>query len=264
MPLIRRYLRITKYSVLECRIYPENPALTESWLLNPRKNILSRVIESIHPLVLPKLREERERYLGKGSKKKRIKDVVVQDDFEVSVFLTETGTRHSLLTKKKCFRNPRAQGMVSNSTKLLGTVEEAAIDLDATIIGVEDSDNEEPRLYDLPPAEPTVVGDTSPNTTDQDQTRITSKRTRDSQSFDSANYEQSPKRKKAHHNSFLDDETDEKKMIMQTTYDGFSVYGRALCLVVRRRETTGKEPVGQAAMENWIVSTQQLPADEET
>ena len=138
------------------------------------------------------------------------------------------------------------------------------IDLDPTIIRVEDGENEESRLYDIPPAEPTVVKDTSPNTTDQDQTRVTTKRTRDSQSFDSVNYEQPLKRNKSHHDLFLDDETDEKKMIMQTTYDGFSVYGRALCLVVKRRDTAGKEPIGQAAMENWIASTQQLPADEES
>lgn len=79
MAPIRRYLRITKYSVLECRIYVDNPALTQSWLLNPRNNILPRVIESVRPYVLPKLREERERALSrKKTKKKGIKDVVVE------------------------------------------------------------------------------------------------------------------------------------------------------------------------------------------
>jgi hypothetical protein len=79
MAPIRRYLRITKYSVLECRIYLDNPALAESWLLNSRNPILPRVIESVRPLVLPKLREENERSKGKGaSKKRRVKDVVVE------------------------------------------------------------------------------------------------------------------------------------------------------------------------------------------
>lgn len=79
MPPIRRYLRITKYSVLECRIYLDNPALTQSWLLNPRDPILPKVIESVRPLVLPKLREEQERdRMKKKSKKRTIKDVVVQ------------------------------------------------------------------------------------------------------------------------------------------------------------------------------------------
>lgn len=75
----RRYLRITKYSVLECRIYLDNPALVHSWLLNPRNPILPKVIEAVRPLVLPKLREERERAQSKKKSKKRsIKDVVIE------------------------------------------------------------------------------------------------------------------------------------------------------------------------------------------
>lgn len=78
MAPVRRYLRISKFSVLECRIYLDNPALAQSWLLNPRNPVLPKVIESIRPLVLPKLREERERQKSKTkSKKKGIKDVVV-------------------------------------------------------------------------------------------------------------------------------------------------------------------------------------------
>lgn len=79
MAPIRRYLRITKHSVLECRIYLDNPALAQSWLLNPRDPVLPRVIESVRPLVLPKLREEKEREQSrKKGKKRSIKDVVVE------------------------------------------------------------------------------------------------------------------------------------------------------------------------------------------
>jgi hypothetical protein len=79
MAPIRRYLRITKFSVLECRIYLDNPALAESWLLNPRNPMLPRVIESVRPLVLPKLLEEKERSAAKrGKKKKNVKDMVVE------------------------------------------------------------------------------------------------------------------------------------------------------------------------------------------
>jgi hypothetical protein len=83
MAPLRRYLRISKYSVLECRIYLDNPALAHSWLLNPRDPILPKVIESIRPLVLPKLREERERERNKkkSSKKKTVKDVIVEGVF---------------------------------------------------------------------------------------------------------------------------------------------------------------------------------------
>jgi len=77
MAPIRRYLRITKYSVLEVRIYLENPA-AQSWLLNPRDPVLPRIIQAVQPLVLPKLREENERAKGKGKgkKQKAVKDVV--------------------------------------------------------------------------------------------------------------------------------------------------------------------------------------------
>lgn len=55
-------------------------------------------------------------------------------------------------------------------------------------------------------------------------------------------------------------EDDKKKLGMDTTYDGFSIYGRILCLVVKRRGTVkGKEVAGgagQAMMEEWITSTQ--------
>lgn len=55
-------------------------------------------------------------------------------------------------------------------------------------------------------------------------------------------------------------EEDKKKLALDTTYDGFSIYGRILCLVVKRRGTAkGKELAGgsgQAMMEEWIASTQ--------
>lgn len=70
---------------------------------------------------------------------------------------------------------------------------------------------------------------------------------------------------------------DKKKLAMDISYEGFSIYGRVLCLVVKRRgdgvgskgkgNATGGEgrgnrarqsgaPAGQAMMENWITSTQ--------
>lgn len=81
MAPIRRYLRITKYSVLEVRIYLDQPSLAQTWLLNPRFNVLGRIIQAVRPLVLPKLREENERTSkgktgNKSKKAKGVKDVV--------------------------------------------------------------------------------------------------------------------------------------------------------------------------------------------
>lgn len=78
MAPIRRYLRITKYSVLEVRIYLDDPSQAQPWLLNPQDPVLPRVVQAIQPFVLPKLREENERSKGRGKKAKGVKDVVVQ------------------------------------------------------------------------------------------------------------------------------------------------------------------------------------------
>jgi hypothetical protein len=80
MAPIRRYLRISRHSVLECRIFLENPADGPRWLLNAQDPALPRVFEAVKPFVLPKLREENERLKGKGKKKKSVKDVVKQGE----------------------------------------------------------------------------------------------------------------------------------------------------------------------------------------
>lgn len=78
MAPIRRYLRISKYSVLECRIFLENPS-DARWLLDTtsRDPVLPRIFNTIKPLVLPKLREENERTLAK-KKSNPVKDVLVE------------------------------------------------------------------------------------------------------------------------------------------------------------------------------------------
>lgn len=59
-------------------------------------------------------------------------------------------------------------------------------------------------------------------------------------------------------------EDDKKKLTFSTAYDGFSIYGRILYLVIKRRATSkgkGSDGAGQAMMEDWIVSTQLGAAD---
>lgn len=91
MAPLRRYLRITKHSVLEVRIYLDRPADAEAWLLKGDDPALPRVIQAVRPLVLPKLREENERGKGKGgarAKKKGVKDVVVEGQCNANIDLT--------------------------------------------------------------------------------------------------------------------------------------------------------------------------------
>ncbi|KAK4178103.1 hypothetical protein QBC36DRAFT_288892 [Triangularia setosa] len=320
MAPLRRYLRITKYSVLECRIYLDNPALTQSWLLNPRDPILPKVIESVRPLVLPKLREEQERdRMKKRSKKRTIKDVVAQDDFEVSIFLTETDTRHSLLHKKKHFRDKVQTKLTSNSSRLTGGAHDAPIDVhgDETLheaaggfddgvplIRQEEDDQNAINLDDIPAIDETTTysapanrrpkrrrqtsgeleGAANPSEVDPDVIETIDTDSSDDQLFvgdgddddDSGTAVGRPppskrRREKAAAQD-IDGSDDKKKLGMDISYEGFAIYGRVLCLVVKRREGVGKggglamptsgksqaagRPRGQAIMENWISSTQ--------
>ena len=57
----------------------------------------------------------------------------------------------------------------------------------------------------------------------------------------------------------MDGEDDKKKLGMSTAYDGFSIWERVLCLIVKRRPNERRvEPdtAGQALMKDWIHSTQ--------
>ncbi|OKL64655.1 hypothetical protein UA08_00097 [Talaromyces atroroseus] len=221
MPPIRRYLRISKYSVLECRVYLDNPSDTR-WLLDTRNtnniSMLRRIFDTIKPLVLPKLREENERALAK-KKSNPVKDVLVEDDFEVAIFLRESGTRHSLLTKQKVFGK---QGRIkSNSNKLTGTTDSAGILIE--------SDDEE-NMTNVPEA------------------------TEDTEGIEG-----------------IEDEGGEKKLRFETSYEGFTIWGWVLCLLVTRRgrgnrprmgETAAAATSGQALMEEWI-GTQIQPALDE-
>ncbi|KAM0353483.1 hypothetical protein ACHAPU_001494 [Fusarium lateritium] len=274
MAPVRRYLRISKFSVLECRIYLDNPALAQSWLLNPRNPILPKVMESIQPLVLPKLREEKERS-RKKSKKKKIKDVVVSDEFEVSIFLTETSTRHSLLYKKKHFRDKLPPKLESNSSKLIGETDSVPVDVDQELAPVvQEEDDDEVRLADIPLAETTTRRSKRqrgmPNPEQKDDEAFDDDETASAIEIDSDTEAPPLKRQRAQEINGLDGNDDKKKLAMDVSYEGFAIYGQVLCLVVKKRASAAASsaggakgrPEGQAMMENWISSTQ-MPVDED-
>lgn len=84
-------------------------------------------------------------------------------------------------------------------------------------------------------------------------------------SEDNGNVNQVPTSKKRRVRS-LEDETgddDKKKLGLNTSYDGFSIYGRILCLLVKRKGSkdkgripgTATDETGQQMLEGWI-STQ--------
>ncbi|KAI9832622.1 MAG: hypothetical protein M1826_001572 [Phylliscum demangeonii] len=247
MAPLRRYLRLSASSAIECRIYSaaSSPGLggeessssnssnsSSSWLAHQ----LPHVFASVRPLVLPKLREEHDR--GKGKRKtktttaaKAIKDVVVHDDFEVSVFLTEPSTRHALLRVHKYL--PPASSSSGAKRKAGETARreerEDGDDDDgaagAVVVVVDEEEQEE---------EEAVVG---------------------------------PVVDAVQHDGGDDDDGDDyKKMLLRTRYEGFTIYGRVLCLIVTRRRggrhvtgasgATSGASAQPAMMEQWIASTQ--------
>ena len=180
------------------------------------------------------------------------------DDFEVAVFLTETSTRHSILRKEK--RAGRKKERVrSTNGRLLGTRDDPVEIADGVPVLVRE-ESDEVRLADLPAArgegghrraavskeesgEGLFVSDG-----DEEGDEVSSVEGMDRDITMGGDE---------------DGEDDKKKLSLNTTYDGFSIYGRILCLVVKRKGSVkGKEAAvgsagsGQAMMEEWISSTQ--------
>jgi hypothetical protein len=235
------------------------------------------------------------------------------DDFEVSIFLTETDTRHSLLHKRKLFRDKIQTRLTSNSSKLIGASHDEPIDVegqfpqgaadaaDVPILREEDDDQETINLDDIPMADETAA--------DSEPTNRRSKRRRalgqgreamavsggeskvevietdssadelfvgdggsDESDGDIGHRPAKRRKDKSAAEGDITERDDKKKMAMDISYEGFAIYGRVLCLVVKRRGDLGGKsgtsavsssnttqtgrPGGQAMMENWIASTQ--------
>ncbi|KAL4783144.1 hypothetical protein BJX76DRAFT_263598 [Aspergillus varians] len=232
MAPIRRYLRISKFSVLECRIYLEDPFDTR-WLLDNRNPVLPRIFASIRPLVLPKLREENERLFAR-KKGKPVKDVIAEEDFEVALFLRESRTRHSLLTRHKNFEEPGNKRTRTGSTTGIGGQPD-------TGILVESDSESEWNMNAIPRAASEEDGSPEGHR---------AKRKRDEP------LQEVP-------------EDEDKKLRFKTDYEGFNIHGWTLCLLVTRKGDKGRakveasDPKRQVLMEEWISTQAQGDLDEE-
>lgn len=234
------------------------------------------------------------------------------DDFEVAIFLTETDVRHSILHKTKLLRDKVQTRLTSNSSRLVGASRETPVDVDAADLpGAGDDapapvlreEDEDVNLADIPMIEgeggspspgpkrrrrPRGLGQ-GPNDWDSDVEELETDSSVEylgddgEESDDSAAPRRPQKRRKdqptaAGAGAVGEGENgprdDKKKMAFDISYEGFAIYGRVLCLVVKRRGVgsnlaggppgaaqTGR-PGGQAMMENWIASTQMPPEDD--
>ena len=184
------------------------------------------------------------------------------DDFEVAVFLTETSSRHSILRKMKTAKTEKGRLGVTNG-RLTGTIDmPVEVGEGAPGLAIEESEESEGvRMTDIPSAAGDEVRRSA--TLTKEETGEGLFVSEDSEEGNVDAEETSPSKKNGKRPVEDDDgggEDDKKKLGMDTTYDGFSIYGRILCLVVKRRGAAkGKElagGAGQAMMEEWITSTQ--------
>ena len=258
MPPHTTYMRITPHSVLQVRIFTEQPLdAGPRWLIHPTEPALPNVIEAIKHLILPKLREENFAKYGtraggstaKGAKaKKKIKDVVITEGFEISVWLKEVPTRHSLLVKQKQFKETKGR-LKGNSTKMTEAATGGKSRDDAVAIPEEDPDEDD--IENVPQHR---SGSEEAESEDNEVEVLGSGVISATAGND-----------------------DKKKLNFKTSYDGFSIWGWTLMLYVRRkdgnkkrgtsppntammglsdRSTSGKDK-GPSLMEEWI-STQAI------
>jgi hypothetical protein len=182
------------------------------------------------------------------------------DDFEVSIFLTELSSRHSVLTKQKKIKDKAR--IRSNSGKLTnwltgGTSDRPVlINEDATkpIVIRDEEDDNDIDLADIPEAGNVGSDSNGGQENDSDDsTLFVPGRSRQRRTADAAPFQ-------AEYIGNSEDALDDnKKLGLNTSYDGFSIYGRILCLVVKRRGRTQGGAVAPASsqqmMEHWV-STQ--------
>ena len=180
------------------------------------------------------------------------------DDFEVAVFLTETSTRHSILRKEKRARTKKER-LGSTNGRLTGT-RDAPVEIADAAPGLVREESDEVRLADLPAVdEEEGHGQAAVSKEESGEGLFVSDGDEDEEDVSTG--------KEMDRDITMGGgegvEDDKKKLSLNTTYDGFSIYGRILCLVVKRKATVkGKEAVvgsagsGQAMMEEWISSTQ--------
>jgi hypothetical protein len=192
--------------------------------------------------------------------------------------LTDLSSRHSVLTKQKIFKDKAR--IQSNSGKLTnwlttGTSHDQPVviseEAEEPIIIREEEDHEPINLANIPEADvqnKQVRPSTRNRRARNDPSEAYMSDHSDSQGSDLFVPEPSTKRSKTDdpaNNVDQSDvhepqEDDKKKLGLNTSYDGFSIYGRILCLVVKRRGVrnlagTGGAASSQAMLENWV-STQ--------
>lgn len=166
---------------------------------------------------------------------------LVIDEFEIALFLRESRTRHSLLTRQKTFEEPD-----EDKPK---PVDRSASTAETGILVESDDEAEGPDLHNIPPASADEEHDVSTNK-------------RSAEDPITPDNQRASKRQKGKQTEppIQDNEGDEKKLRFRTKYESFNIHGWVLCLLVTRKgdvasKEAPSEPKRQVLMEEWM-STQ--------
>jgi len=189
----------------------------------------------------------------------------MKDDFEVAVFLTETSSRHALLKKDKRAKSEKPW-LGTTQGRLTGAgTQEVPVDVEGEInmpiVREESQEDADTALEDIPLARNSPFNGDAHATTRGGRDPLFVSEGSEDEEFQ-AQKDPLPRKRKEESVQLgqQDREDDKKKMALNTTYDGFTIYGRILCLVIKRRGSArGRELAGvsgQAMMEEWIASTQ--------
>lgn len=168
----------------------------------------------------------------------RLNLVLLIDDFEVGIFLRESRTRHSLLTRQKNFEQPGKQGDKDVPTGPGNTLADAEVIMDS-------EDESEVDLQDVPQA-----GD---DTQERDRSSGRRKAAAPAEPIEG--------------DDDGDGDGEDKKMGFNTHYESFGICGWVLCLLISRKGDKSRPNADPSApkqplMEEWI-STQAQPDLEE-
>lgn len=262
MPILRRYVRVSKFTVLETRIFLPSPA-DLPWLT--RTPAMSRVFAEVKHLVLPMLIEAREQRQTGGKAKAKQREVVAAgnlftalqshggslisptEDFEVSIYLTGAGTLHAVLRKTREIKP--AKKLQGNSTRLMDAAR--GDEVEPVVIREEDEDDAPIDLTDIPEA-PADGHDS-----DEEPLFLPGHGSEDSDD----DFIPNPKTQKWKRKESEDVNEDKKKLRFRTEYEGFTIYDKVLCLVVTRKEKRKEKPTvgaarGNGLIEGWIAMSQ--------
>ena len=179
--------------------------------------------------------------------------------------MTETSSRHALLKKDKRAKSEKPS-LGTTKGRLTGAgTQDVPVDveegIDMRMVREESQEDADTALGDVPLARNSPINGEAYATTQNMRDHLFVSEGSEDEEFQ-ARRTPLPRIEKEESVpvGHGDREDDKKKMALNTTYDGFTIYGRILCLVIKRRGSArSREQAGvsgQAMMEEWIASTQ--------